>query len=363
MYVKAFGDKLAEEPSIQSLSLTSTWTNLEFSGLIPKMKKMELQKSTTVLSVNVSDAATSTAISKAMTFAEEVTIVSGAMNLNEVFTKSKSKASFEFDVYIKGVDGYLVSGTDYRIADDSITFLGSTNVGKEAVIIYRSNSMYVASSKCYIADEEATVTSVIYNKVVVPKKSVASGDIYYVQNGNTIVFYNGSNNRLMTVHGEITVTATMPTYGTPVNTGVAPTPSQDTGAAAYKILVEQNETRIAEGTDSDAYSNTTYVVKLSAAPTVNSAVYVRISPTKLIDKISSTTPEHQLEISCADTASVVSTEADGSLIVKFTQANWQSGLTINVHAKADGFDEDYGIVNVDKSEKLIDEVDGALYDW
>jgi Ca2+-binding RTX toxin-like protein len=361
LYVKAFGDKLAEEPSIQSLSLTSTWTNLEFSGLLPKMKKMELQKSTTVLSVNVSDAATSTAISKAMTFAEEVTIVSGAMNLNEVFTKSKSKASFEFDVYIKGVDGYLVSGTDYRIADDSITFLGSTNVGKEAVIIYRSNSMYVASSKCYIADEEATVTSVIYNKVEVPEKSVASGDIYYVQNGNTIVFYNGSNNRLMTVHGEITVTATMPTYGTPVNTGVAPTPSQDTGAAAYKILVEQNETRIAEGTDSDAYSNTTYVVKLSAAPTVNSAVYVCISPTKLIDKISSTTPEHQLEISCADTASVVSTEADGSLIVKFTQANWQSGLTINVHAKADGFDEDYGIVNVDKSEKLIDEVDGALY--
>ena len=351
VFVRALADTLEEEGVRKSIAITSE--------VCVGSAKSVLTKSVNSVGLvfkgeNKSNAQTSFA-AYPLTYTDEFIIGSNqSFKLNAISDKDLDLDTVVLNFYVNGVLQQWQKNTDFTVADGAVTIGKSLPLGGILTINVRSKNIRLDDSRLSLAYEDVSVSS-----VTVGGESVSCGysddsKLFYELNGNVITFYNAITKQPMTVHGVVSVEATLPeSYVWEQLENAAATTSQaETQRGMLKI--DAHDTAIAE-TAGSGFNSVSYNVTFDGTIADGKKVFVKISPTELLANSNADEKSQRLSISCAG----FETAADGSIILSFDSTALVR--TITVSAVADGEVDDYGLTEVPQQDERIEDIDGPVY--
>lgn len=371
-----FADALEESESLKSITISSECDNVA------------LTKSVSSLPIKISaDGAVSRSADGLLAEAEEFVVSGDSVQLGNVANGLDPMSNIS--AYIVGARGFLTQQTksafdaasdktNLYCVENGVLYLDSALTKKNLVVLYRASSLRIDGSKAHLVydDVDASKIKVEYkaegsttaSEILARGAAEVEGVTYvagveYELQGDTIVFYNSINGRMMTLHGELTIS--------PRNNGetdVFLPPESDMPASVPSIVdtapsihIEDHSTILAE---SGSFSSVEYTVSFRGNFDGRSSVKVRIS---VLDAVSSVNQDGSYnltkEMQFVDANGNVDPTTNGEYIeLTFTPENANQAQTVRLRAKTDTVSEEYGFVTVHKTEKnLIDDIDGAVY--
>ncbi len=362
--VKVLEDGSFEESCMYSITAKSYWNN---AG-----KEEKLERSVNVISVNVEaeTIAPENEYKNLFTRSDEFNVSTNTIYLGE-FAK-------DFDgvvsAYIKNKDIAFVSAGHFDSKAGTFTLTDSElNLckGQTLVVNYRADRMRLDGSKLrlvydnikeydikeggvkeslftikYKSEDGSNIT--VYSKDEAATRNDA--EIYYALLGDGLVFYNKSNNRLASLHGNVSILSTK--YARiEEKAGIGDHELKDDDSVIEIEKTTPMHQVLAEAIDDTQtdLNSTTFTVKYNGSIEDGKTVYVKVS-------VSDFDPALDNE----DThLTIIGAEKTGSwIILKFTKQNLTADITI--FAKHDDGEEEYGKVLVNKKPYRIDEVDGNV---
>ena len=371
-----FADALEESESLKSITISSECDNVA------------LTKSVSSLPIKISaDGAVSRSADGLLAEAEEFVVSENSVQLGNVANGLDPMSNIS--AYIVGARGFLTQQTksafdaasdktNLYCVENGVLYLDSALTKKNLVVLYRASSLRIDGSKAHLVydDVDASKIKVEYkaegsttaSEILARGAAEVEGVTYvagveYELQGDTIVFYNSINGRMMTLHGELTIS--------PRNNGETDVflPSESDMPAsvpsivdtAPSIHIEDHSTILAE---SGSLSSVEYTVSFRGNFDGRSSVKVRIS---VLDAVSSVNQDGTYnltkEMQFVDANGNVDPATNGEYIeLTFTPENPNQAQTVRLRAKTDTVSEEYGFVTVHKTEKnLVDDIDGAVY--
>lgn len=371
-----FADALKESESLKSITISSECDNVA------------LTKSVSSLPIKISaDGAVSRSADGLLAEAEEFVVSGNSVQLGNVANGLDPMSNIS--AYIVGARGFLTQQTksafdaasdktNLYCVENGVLYLDSALTKKNLVVLYRASSLRIDGSKAHLVydDVDASKIKVEYkaegsttaSEILARGAAEVEGVTYvagveYELQGDTIVFYNSINGRMMTLHGELTIS--------PRNNGetdVFLPPESDMPASvpsvvdtAPSIHIEDHSTILAE---SGSLSSVEYTVSFRGNFDGRSSVKVRIS---VLDAVSSVNQDGTYnltkEMQFVDANGNVDPTTNGEYIeLTFIPENANQAQTVRLRAKTDTVSEEYGFVTVHKTEKnLVDDIDGAVY--
>ncbi|MBR6833190.1 MAG: calcium-binding protein [Fibrobacter sp.] len=371
-----FADALEESESLKSITISSECDNVA------------LTKSVSSLPIKISaDEAVSRSADGLLAEAEEFVVSGNSVQLGNVANGLDPMSNIS--AYIVGARGFLTQQTksafdaasdktNLYCVENGVLYLDSALTKKNLVVLYRASSLRIDGSKAHLVydDVDASKIKVEYkaegsttaSEILARGAAEVEGVTYvagveYELQGDTIVFYNSINGRMMTLHGELTVSP-----GNNGETDVFLPPESDMPASVPSIVdtapsihIEDHSTILAE---SGSLSSVEYTVSFRGNFDGRSSVKVRIS---VLDAVSSVNQDGTYnltkEMQFVDANGNVDPATNGEYIeLTFTPENPNQAQTVRLRAKTDTVSEEYGFVTVHKTEKnLVDDIDGAVY--
>ena len=371
-----FADNLEESESLKSITISSECDNVA------------LTKSVSSLPIKISaDGAVSRSADGLLAEAEEFVVSGDSVQLGNVANGLDPMSNIS--AYIVGARGFLTQQTksafdaasdktNLYCVENGVLYLDSALTKKNLVVLYRASSLRIDGSKAHLVydDVDASKIKVEYkaegsttaSEILARGAAEVEGVTYvagveYELQGDTIVFYNSINGRMMTLHGELTISPR--TNG---ETDVFLPPESDMPASVPSIVdtapsihIEDHSTILAE---SGSLSSVEYTVSFWGNFDGRSSVKVRIS---VLDAVSSVNQDGSYnltkEMQFVDANGNVDPTTNGEYIeLTFTPENGNQAQTVRLRAKTDTVSEEYGFVTVHKTEKnLVDDIDGAVY--
>ena len=371
-----FADALEESESLKSITISSECDNVA------------LTKSVSSLPIKISaDSAVSRSADGLLAEAEEFVVSGNSVQLGNVANGLDPMSNIS--AYIVGARGFLTQQTksafdaasdktNLYCVENGVLYLDSALTKKNLVVLYRASSLRIDGSKAHLVydDVDASKIKVEYkaegsttaSEILARGAAEVEGVTYvagveYELQGDTIVFYNSINGRMMTLHGELTIS--------PRNNGetdVFLPPESDMPASVPSIVdtapsihIEDHSTILAE---SGSFSSVEYTVSFRGNFDGRSSVKVRIS---VLDAVSSVNQDGSYnltkEMQFVDANGNVDPTTNGEYIeLTFTPENANQAQTVRLRAKTDTVSEEYGFVTVHKTEKnLVDDIDGVVY--
>ena len=370
-----FADALEESESLKSITISSECDNVALTKSVSSLP----------IKIGADNAGAHSAVDL-LAEAEEFVVSGDTVQLGNI---AKGLDDSYISAYIVGEPGLLTQQeksafdtasdkTNLYYVEDGVLHLGSALSNKNLVVLYRASSLRIDGSKAHLVydDVDASKIKVEYkaegsttaSEILARGAAEVEGVTYvagveYELQGDTIVFYNSINGRMMTLHGELTVS--------PRNNGETDVflPSESDMPAsvpsivdtAPSIHIEDHSTILAE---SGSLSSVEYTVSFRGNFDGRSSVKVRIS---VLDAVSSVNQDGTYnltkEMQFVDANGNVDSTTNGEYIeLVFTPENANQAQTVRLRAKTDTVSEEYGFVTVHKTEKnLIDDIDGAVY--
>lgn len=371
-----FADALEESESLKSITISSECDNVA------------LTKSVSSLPIKISaDGAVSRSADGLLAEAEEFVVSGDSVQLGNVANGLDPMSNIS--AYIVGARGFLTQQTksafdaasdktNLYCVENGVLYLDSALTKKNLIVLYRASSLRIDGSKAHLVYDDVDVSkikveykaegSTTASEILARGAAEVEGVTYvagveYELQGDTIVFYNSINGRMMTLHGELTIS--------PRNNGetdVFLPPESDMPASVPSIVdtapsihIEDHSTILAE---SGSLSSVEYTVSFWGNFDGRSSVKVRIS---VLDAVSSVNQDGTYnltkEMQFVDANGNVDPATNGEYIeLAFTPENPNQAQTVRLRAKTDTVSEEYGFVTVHKTEKnLVDDIDGAVY--
>jgi Ca2+-binding RTX toxin-like protein len=371
-----FADALEESESLKSITISSECDNVA------------LTKSVSSLPIKISaDGAVSRLADGLLAEAEEFVVSGDSVQLGNVANGLDPLSNIS--AYIVGACGFLTQQTksafdaasdktNLYCVENGVLYLDSALTKKNLVVLYRASSLRIDGSKAHLVydDVDASKIKVEYkaegsttaSEILARGAAEVEGVTYvagveYELQGDTIVFYNSINGRMMTLHGELTIS--------PRNNGETdvflppesdmPTSIPSIVDTAPSIHIDEHPTILAE---TGTLTSVSYGVSLAGDFNGRSSVKVRIS---VLDAVSSVNQDGTYnltkEMQFVDANGNVDPTTNGEYIeLTFTPENANQAQTVRLRAKTDTVSEEYGFVTVHKTEKnLVDDIDGAVY--
>lgn len=371
-----FADALEESESLKSITISSECDNVA------------LTKSVSSLPIKISaDGAVSRSADGLLAEAEEFVVSGNSVQLGNVANGLDPMSNIS--AYIVGARGFLTQQTksafdaasdktNLYCVENGVLYLDPALTKKNLVVLYRASSLRIDGSKAHLVydDVDASKIKVEYkaegsttaSEILARGAAEVEGVTYvagveYELQGDTIVFYNSINGRMMTLHGELTIS--------PRNNGETdvflppesdmPTSVPSVVDTAPSIHIDDHPTILAE---TGTLTSVSYGVSFAGDFNGRSSVKVRIS---VLDAVSSVNQDGSYnltkEMQFVDANGNVDPTTNGEYIeLTFTPENANQAQTVRLRAKTDTVSEEYGFVTVHKTEKnLVDDIDGAVY--
>ena len=371
-YVKiavcCFSDNLVEPEELKSISISS-----ECDGV-------GLTKSITSVAVKIEQDDSqdrSAEVAKLLAEAEEFTVSGEIIQLCDI----AKDTGVEIKAYVVGKPGFLTK-TDKTTfetnkansfyVENGVMHVDPSLQNKTLVVLYRAGTMRIDGSKAHLAYDDVNVKNLIVKYTPDASTSTTAGatsspkqiwtkntaptdaDVYFDLQGDTIVFYNKSNNRMMTLHGSLAVslnpsneTSFLPPEGN------MPAPGPMTKSLIAGLTIDAHSTVLTESGDC---SEVSYNVKFDGDFGGRDSVSVRLS---VLDSV------YAIDDKGKDLLNkeLVFVDEDGEEkeVIVLTFKENERTKNVLLKAKSDNVAEDYGYVTVQKQKKIIDDVDGAVY--
>ena len=360
IYVKALTDDLFEEGTHKSIAISSKWTNSLGQDKL-------LTKSVTSVGVTFAGDTQAKAIASfsdyPFVFTEEFICGSNTEFRMPSVLKTYTNLKQSISLF---VNGEKISGKTQVDRDGYVKVNGLTLKSTDKITIsVRTNAFCVNDSKITLAYEDVDINSLEIDGLPAQNK-----DRYYELNGNVITFYNAITGQPMTVHGVVTINATLPN-----NSANWENYSGSFGYAKQNspenfLEIDEHPSSLTETTmDYDSttgsmlkpvtydFTTVSYDIHYKDYQQIENQkkVFVKITSEQLLANSKSTVEKSRLSISCNG----FSTQADGSIIVSFD--NTTGTRTITVTAIPDNEFDDYGLTKVESQDKVINEIDGPVY--
>ena len=372
IHVKALSDEVLEETMMSSIAVESVFNN------------QKLTRSVNTISVNVVDDGKHAAneYEKLFTRTDEFIVQEAEINLGEFAEKFDWNEGVIY-VSVKDGDRTLVEGedADYTIANGVLKLNNLTDFENQTLLVnYRSDSMRLDGSKLRLVYDNLDVSTIKieYENDLVNTKdaSAANAEIYYALNGDGLVFFNKSNNRLISLHGTVKIShADNKEYAKlPEDAGLgSQNPSTqdcvlkfeavDKNTPYSHVLAEKfvkTTTEVVNGEtvdkdvdeDNTTWNSTTYSVKYNGPIADGKSVFVKVYASQVVsekDKPKAT------QLGIWDGTKFVD-----SIILEFNNEN-QKKRTLTIVAKSDKIEEEYGWTTIDEKSNLISDVEGSVY--
>ena len=372
IHVKALSDEVLEETMMSSIAVESVFNN------------QKLTRSVNTISVNVVDDGKHAAneYEKLFTRTDEFIVQEAEIHLGEFAEKFDWNEGVIY-VSVKEDGRTLAEGenADYTVADGILKLNNLTAFEKQTLLVnYRSDSMRLDGSKLRLIYDNLDVNTIKieYENDLVNTKdaSAANAEIYFALNGDGLVFFNKSNNRLISLHGTVKIShADNKEYAKlPEDAGLGPQkPSTQTSVLKFEavdndtpyshVLAEKftkTTTEVVDGKtvnkdvdeDNTTWNSTTYSVNYDGPIADGKTVYVKVYASEVVsekDKPKGT----QLGIWNGK-------EFVDSIVLEFNNEN-QKKQTLTIVAKSDKIAEEYGWTTVDEKSNLISDVEGSVY--
>ena len=386
--VFALNDLFVESEASKSISISSAQVNA--AGEVVK----ELSKSMTVAPVKVvSDSGARDTINL-LTYAEEF---SGSASVS----LPKGLGSKVAAVYAAGVNNALTLGTDYSVDIDTLNIKTATYIGKKIMVLFRGSNMRIDGAKATLVyddlsqldvqftDEAGSQKTVLAEGAVRPAGVTALEGVYYRLEGNTIVFFNSGNKRLMTLHGTLSVSLKTSAPAAPAGVAASGTTSTPTGSIPNEVVtgetqqvsvpaisIAEHSSMLVETEGENEPNSVTYAVTCNKDIAEGETLTVRISaidavsdmgedPTQQLT-IGAVIPEEVLAALVAENSDFksddfIAKDSANSKYVILTFTSKIKSFNITVTAKADDVSETYGVTTVMEGDNLIGDIDGAVY--
>lgn len=372
-YVKiavcCFADNLVESEELKSISISSSCDN------------KALTKSVSSLSLKIEadgNQDRSAEVSKLMAEAEEFTISGETIQLCDI----AKDTSVEVSAYIVGQKGFLTktdaatfatSKTNSFYIDNGVMHVDPSLKNKTLVVLYRAGTMRIDGSKMHLAYDDVDVSKLVVmykadglddltTPVQIKAKSATNTDsVVFELQGDTIIFYNRENNRMMTLHGMMSVALDPANTSSflPEESGLSNnTLGNNTSLSCLEI--DSHSTIFAES-GSGLMNHADFNVKFVGDFNGRSSVKVRISVLDAIYGVDANGKELRKKelVFVGDDGKIDALTKGETITLEFTPT--EVVKTVHLVAVNDTVSEDYGYVTVQKKDKKIEEVEGAVY--
>lgn len=352
IFIKVLDDALYEDEMVKSLSISCTYNN---NG-----SKL-LNKSVSSLDVHIdgntgfeNDCTNIISYTKNVSVSADKTII-----WDEVLDGKK--------VSIYDALGNLIVTSDKFV--NNVIDLSSTSVkaNDRVVVNVRAAQVHLQGSKLTLA----------YDEIIVDKVEIASGnsyfeldkvgsstathqysDIVYKVCGNVIIFYNSTTLQQVTLDNDVKVSVT-PIKNIVQNAATNGSQNANLGTnqnqvAKTNLLTFTAHTNILAENGNGDHGSVKYNVEYKGNIAAGKSVFVKVTPQQLQSNKNDKTLYERLLIESGTEKS-----DKGYIILEFTST--KKSIEITVSAIDDKTDDDYGYVHVKKQDKVIDDVDGAVY--
>ena len=371
-YVKiavcCFSDNLVEPEELKSISISS-----ECDGI-------GLTKSITSVAVKIEQDDSqdrSAEVAKLLAEAEEFTVSGETIQLCDI----AKDAGVEIKAYVVGKPGFLTktdkttfetNKTNSFYVENGVMHVDPSLQNKTLVVLYRAGTMRIDGSKAHLAYDDVKVNNLVVmytpdaststtasatsspKQICTKNTAPADADVYFDLQGDTIVFYNKSNNRMMTLHGSLAISLnpSNETSFLPLE-GNMPAPGPMTKSLIAGLTIDAHSTVL---TESGYCSEVSYNVKFDGDFGGRDSVSVRLS---VLDSVYAIDDKGKDLIN----KELVFVDEDGEEkeVIVLTFKENERTKNVLLKAKSDNVAEDYGYVTVQKQKKIIDDVDGAVY--
>ena len=352
--VYCFADNLVEEESLKSISVSCECDGTALTKSV----------SSIALNVNKDNTSRSGDVNKLLAYAEEFNVSGNTVQLCDI----AGGAGVEISAYVVGQQGIMTNGSGFSVdAASRVLTLDTPLTQAKLVVVYRSGTMRIDSSKAHLAYDDVDIS-----KINVEYKADGANnfvnvntltDITWKRLGDTLVFYNASNKRMMTLHGELKITpkiATATDVFLPPEAGLA---AAGSGAVIGKsnVVVEPHGTILAE---SGIFNSVELKVSYNGDFAGGAFVKVRIS---VMDAVNALDANGNYvvgkELEFVDAAGNPISSSNGEYVeLTFTPENASVAQVVTLRAKSDTIDEEYGYVTVHETEdERINGIEGAVY--
>lgn len=352
--VYCFADNLVEEESLKSISVSCECDGTALTKSV----------SSIALNVNKDNASRSGDVNKLLAYAEEFNVSGNTVQLCDI----AGGAGVEISAYVVGQQGIMTNGSGFSVdAASRVLTLDTPLTQAKLVVVYRSGTMRIDSSKAHLAYDDVDIS-----KINVEYKADGANnfvnvntltDITWKRLGDTLVFYNASNKRMMTLHGELKITpkiATATDVFLPPEAGLA---AAGSGAVIGKsnVVVEPHGTILAE---SGIFNSVELKVSYNGDFAGGAFVKVRISVMDAVNALDANgNYVNGKELEFVDAAGNPISSSNGEYVeLTFTPENASVAQVVTLRAKSDTINEEYGYVTVHETEdERINGIEGAVY--
>ena len=352
IFIKVLDDTLYEDEMVKSLSISSRYS---YNG------SKHLNKSVSSLEFKIEG---------------ETGFENDCTNIIS-YTKNVSVSANKTIIWDEVLDGKKVSIYDALgnliVTSDkfvnNVIDLSSTSVkaNDRVVVNVRAAQVHLQGSKLTLA----------YDEIIVDKVEIASGnsyfeldkvgsstathqysDIVYKVCGNVIIFYNSTTLQQVTLDNDVKVSVT-PIKNIVQSAATNGSQNANLGTnqnqvAKTDLLTFTAHTNILAENGNGDHGSVKYNVEYKGNIAAGKSVFVKVTPQQLQSNKNDKTLYERLLIESGTEKS-----DKGYIILEFTST--KKSIEITVSAIDDKADDDYGYVHVKKQDKVIDDVDGAVY--
>lgn len=352
IFIKVLDDALYEDEMMKSLSISSTYS---YNGT------KRLNKSVSSLEFKIEG---------------ETGFENDCTNIIS-YTKNVSVSADKNIIWDEVLDGMEVSVYD-ELGNAVITknsFVGkiidlsstSLNANDRVIVNVRAAQVHLRDSQLTLAYDDVVVDKVeiVSNNTCFELQKFGSStvskefsDIVYKVCGNVIMFYNKNTLQQVTLDNVVKVSVTPITNG---SQNASTNAGQNAGSGTNQNQVVKTDlltftahTNILAENGNGDHGSVKYKVNYNGNIAAGKSVFVKVTPQQLQPNKEDKTLYERLFIESGTEKS-----DKGYIILEFTNTN--KSIEITVTAVDDNVDDDYGYVHVKTQDKVIDDVDGAVF--